>query len=230
MERDLTDMDGPTIKDREPSDSSDFSLPPHPLEEGASRSPPVRPPGAGNESPQANDSAEGLPDQSQTQFRPILPNPVSHVEPVIGPYVQQPIVTQAPTGQQTITEATTSVTSVPSVTQQLPLPNTGYGPPVPISEAKGRPLQEAKTYRPPTPRREDSLIPNSAVTPVVQAQPITRANPATFSAVSGIVPGSQNQAIRQAASSGALTTNNMNPEQQVHQQQGTTGDLSLIHI
>ena len=28
-ERDSTDMDGPTIKDREPSDSSDLSLPPH---------------------------------------------------------------------------------------------------------------------------------------------------------------------------------------------------------
>ena len=139
--------------------------------------------------------------------------------------MQQPTVTQAPTGQQTITEATTSVTSVPSVTQQQPLPNRGYGPQVPISETKNRPLEEAKTYRPPTPRREDSLIPHSAVTPVEPAQSITPANPATFSAVSGTVPGSQDQAIRQAAPSEILTTNNLNPGQKVYQQQRTTGDL-----
>ena len=61
-ERDSTDMDGPTVKEGEPSNSSDFSLPPHPLEEGASRSPPVRPPGAGHDSPPAKNSAEGIPD------------------------------------------------------------------------------------------------------------------------------------------------------------------------
>ena len=109
-ERDSNDMDGPNNKEREPSDLSDLSLPPHPHVDGTTRSPPNRPPGAVYISPPPMHSTTVVSNTRAAQFIPIMANPVTQVGPIIGPYVEPAAITQAathpPTTMTYVTQAT----------------------------------------------------------------------------------------------------------------------------